>query len=349
MALVEHWRTDFDTDAKVAKFWYSPSPGGLAEVAGLRRVVQDGVSCIEINIGNEIPDASYFRTANGGSLDAVDAYDRMIADLPNRSNGDVLYCYSKDSTKNGRYTKTGGALSARTGSVSPRMMDDENHRRVVQIRLLLQSYSAAGDPVAPPMQGYPDFAVLNSSIGLPAERDLSGWTMRWTMRAIGMSMGRRTKIFQHFQTRVPGPRVGSYNWGDGQGNGSVPFANAANVATCISDDLGFGDGGLFAENTVEYVADSGWVNIDVPLEPLWSYWKAMGGNADKSGAEGPSYTSFLRYVVSNPAVWAKDWSGNAYVCEGQFNQNMNADAPTIPNSESVKGRLLVSSLSFLRA
>lgn len=350
MALVEHWRTDFDTDAKVAKFWYSPSPGGLGEIAGLRRVVQDSVSCIEINIGDEVPDASYFRTVSGVDLDGVDAYDRMVADVPNRDEGDVLYCYSTDSTKNGRYTITGGVLSARSGSVAPRLADDENHRRVAQIRLLLQSYADAGEPIATPLFGYPDFAELNDSIGLPEERDLSGWTMRWRMRAIGMSMGRRTKIFQHFQTRIPGPRIGSYSgWGDGLGNGSVPFVNAGNVATCISDPLGFGDGGLFAPNTVEYVADSGWVDIDIPLEPLWSYWLALGGNADKSGAEGAAYASFLRYVVANPDVWVRNWTGNAYVCEGQFNPNPDADLAVIPDSESVRGRLLVSALSFLRA
>lgn len=350
MALVEHWRTDFDTDAKVASFFYSPAPGGLANIAGLRRVVQDGVSCIEINIGDEVPDASYFRTVGGGSLDAVDAYNRMVADLPNRSVGDILFCYSKDSTKHGKYEVLAGpSLSARLGSVAPRMMNDENHKRVVQIRLLLQSYSAAGDPISPGLHGYPDFAELNDSIGLPEEHNLSGWTMRWRMRAIGMSMGLKTKLFQHFQTRVPGPRVGSYNWGDGQGNGSVPYVNAGNVVTCISDDLGFGAGGLFAPNTVQYVADSGWVDVDIPLEPLWSYWLAMGGNPDKSGAEGGAYASFLRYVVANPAVWARNWTGNAYLCEGQFNPNPDSDLPVIPDSESVRGRLLVSSLCFLRA
>lgn len=353
MALVEHWRTDFDTDAKVAKFFYSPTPGGLADVAGLRRVVtaDDAVSCIEINIGDEVPDASYFRTTAGGSLDALDAYDRMVAAVPSRTPGDVLYCYSKDSTKNGSYPVLAGpTLGARTGSVSPAMADDENHRRVTQIRLLLQSYSAAGDPISPGLEGYPDFSVLNNSIGRPATHDLSGWVMRWRMRAQDMSMGRHTKIVQHFQTRVPGsPRVGTYDWEDAGDLGSEAYVNAINTATCISDHLGFGDGGLFAENTKDYVADSPWVDVDIPLEPLWSYWLMMGGNADKDGREGAAYSQFLRYVVADPALWVPAWTGNAYMLEAQFNPRRDSDLAVIPNNESVKGRLLVSALSFLRA
>jgi len=348
MALVEHWRTDFDTDAKVKKFFYSPAPGGLANIAHPRRVVtaDDSVSAIEINIGTEVPTVEYFSTPDGSN----DAYDKMVADIGARANGDILYCYSMDSTKHGRYTKTGGALSARTGSVSPKMANDENHRRVTQIRLLLQSYSAHGDAFAPPNLGYPDFSVLNNSIGRPATDDLSGWVMRWRMRAQNMSMGRNTKILQHFQTRIPGaPRIGTYDWGaDPLGDGSVAFVNAFNQATCISDELGFGGGGLYAPNTTEFVADSGWVNVDIPLEPLWSYWLMMGGGTNKDAHEGAAYTSPLRYIVSNPAVWVRNWTGNAYMCEAKFNTDPTVDLAVIPDAESVRGRMLVSALSFLR-
>lgn len=151
MALVEHWRTDFDTDAKTNKFFYSPAPGGLANIADVRRVVQDGVSCIEINIGSETPTVEYFSTPNGGT----DAYAKMVADVANQPNGAIAYVYSRDSTKHGRYVKAGGAWGARTGSVTPKMANDENHRRVAQIRLLLQSWSAAADPYAPRLMDTP--------------------------------------------------------------------------------------------------------------------------------------------------------------------------------------------------
>lgn len=348
MALVEHWRTDFDTDEKVADFFYSPAPGGLANVAPVRRVVtsDDSVSCIEINIGDETPTVEYFRTFSGSNQDA---YDKMVADVGNQADGAIAYCYSTDSTKHGRYVKAAGSWGTRTGSVAPKMADDENHRRVAQVRLLLQSWGAAADPYAAPLYGYPDFAELNDSIGLPEEHDLSGWTMRWRMRAIGMSMGRRTKIFQHFQTRIPDmPKIGNYT-GAGMPYGATAFVNAVNQATCISDELGFGCGGLFAANTAEYQADSGWVDIDIPLEPLWSYWLSMGSNPDKSGLEGASYAQSIRYVVANPARWLTNWTGNAYLMEGQFNPDPDNDLPVIPNEESVKGRLLVSAVSFLRA
>lgn len=335
MALVEHWRTDFDTDAKTNKFFYSPAPGGLANIADVRRVVQDGVSCIEINIGSETPTVEYFSTPNGGT----DAYAKMVADVANQPNGAIAYVYSRDSTKHGRYVKAGGAWGARTGSVTPKMANDENHRRVAQIRLLLQSWSAAADPYAPPAYGYPDFAVLNPTVGLPANDDISGWVMRWRMRAIGMSMGRHTKICQHFQTRVPGmPDIGTAP--------AVAFVNCVNQATCISDYLGFGGGGLYAPNAVEYQADSGWVDVDIPLEPLWSYWLSMGGNDNKMGRL--PFAGMRRYVVADPEHWVRAWTGNAYMLEVQFNPDPSADLRVIPDDESVRGRLLISSLAFLR-
>ena len=345
MPLTEIVRTDFDTDAKCNKFFYSPAPGGLANIADVRRVVQDGTSCIEINVGNETPTLEYFTTPNGGT----DAYDKMTADIANRANGDVLYCYSKDSTKHGRYTKTGGALSARTGSVAPMMKDDENHRRVTQIRLLLQSWGAAGDPYAVPDKlGYPNFSALNVAGGRAAAHDLTGWVMRWRMRAIGLSMGRYTKIAQHYQTLVPGmPIIGTYT-GAGMPYGARPFVNCLNQATCISDALGFGQGGLYAANAVEYQADSGWVDVDIPLDPRSSFWLAMGGNADKMGSEGAAFAGSLRYVVADAARWVTNWTGNAYMLECKFNPNPDADLPVIPDAESVRGRLLISSLSFLR-
>lgn len=344
MALVEHWRTDFDTDAKVAKFFHSPAPGGLAAIAPLRRIVtaDDAVSCVELHIGDEVPDVEYFRTFSGANQDA---YDKMVADLASQPDGTVAYCYSTDSTKHGRYVKTAGAWGARTGSCTPRMADDENHRRVAQIRLLMQSWSAAGDPfTSASLHGYPDFAALNASIGLPATDDLSGWVMRWRMRAIGMSMGRHTKIVQHFQTRIPSmPLIGTFG-----GVGAAPFVNAVNQATCISDDLGFGGGGLYAPNAVEYQADSGWVDIDIPLEPLWSYWLMLGGNEGKMGIEGAAYAQSLRYVVANPALWVTNWTGNAYMLEAKFNPDPSADLAVIPVDESVRGRLLTAAVSFLR-
>lgn len=348
MALVEHWRTDFDTDAKVSKFFHSPAPGGLANIAPVRRVVtdDDAVSCIEVHVGDEVPDAEYFRTFVGANQDA---YDKAVADLPNRTPGDVIYIYSTDSTKHGRYViEAGPSLGSRTGSCTPAITDDINHRRVAQIRLWLQSWSAAGDPLtSSSLHGYPDFSVLNDSIGLPEEHNLSGWVMRWRMRAIGMSMGRNTKIVQHYQTRIPSmPLIGSAD--------APAFVNAINQATCISDELGFGGGGLYAPNTVEYVADSGWVDVDIPLEALWSYWLMLGGNDGEPGSSLEKmgrlpYDKALRYVAANPALWVTNWTGNAYLVEAQFNPNPDADLPVIPNSQSAKGRLLISSLSFLRA
>lgn len=350
MALVEYWRTDFDSDAKVAKFFYSPDPGGLANVAPLRRITtpDDSVSCIEIHIGDEVPDASYFRTFSGSNQDA---YDKAVADLANRSPGDVVYIYSTDSTKHGRYVITeGGLLGSRTGSVTPKMANDENHRGVAQIRLLLQSWSAAGDPYSgSALWGYPDFEALHTSLGhAEMGNDLSGWTMRWTMRAIDLEIpDKKTKIVQHFQTRIESmPRVGSYS-GAGEPHGSVAYVNAINRATCISDELGFGGDGLNAPNTKTYVADSGWVDVDIPLEALWSYWLMLGGNTDKDGHEGASYAGALRYVVANPEIWVRNWLSNAYMCEVQLNPNPDEDLPVIPEASSTRGRILVSSLAFL--
>lgn len=328
MTLVEQWRRDFDTDASVGTFFFSPAPEGLAKVTNLRRSVVDGVSCIDLTIGDELPGVSY--TSDGNA----DAYDRMIADAGNRASGTIAYCYSASSARHGRYVKGASDWGARTGPTMAPLADDENHRRVTQIALMLQSYSAAGDAFAPPRFGYPDI------------RDLAGYVMRWRLRAIGMSMGRNTKIVQHFQTRIPGmPKIGTYT-GEGQPYGAPAWVNAINRATCISDELGFGGGGLFAPNTVTYQADSGWIDVDIPLEPRWSYWLMMGGNDDKMGRL--PYDRSLRYVVRNPADWVRAWTGNAYMLQAAFNPDPTADLPVVPASEAVRGRLLVQSVSFLK-
>jgi hypothetical protein len=333
---VEIFRTDFDTDAKLAQWYYNPAtpPGAITP---LRRVIEGGVSCAEINIGTEVPTVNFL-------TDAVSAgFAKMTANL-NFPAGSIAYCYDEDSTKHGRYVKTGasgtGSWGNRTGSVAPAMWTDENHRRIGQLNLLFESWASPGDAFAPadgPNGGITD------KLGYPNRPDLRGLTMRWRLRAQNMEMGLNTKIVQHFQTRVR--RIPETPTSSVVVNAPA-FVNAINTATCISDKLGFGTAGLFAKNAVDFVADSGWVDVDIPLLPDDKTWLALGGLPNKQGRQ--PFSQSVKYVCAPAAEWLADWTGNAYMVAFYGNPSPGTDMPAPPASEQIKGRLLIQSLSFIQ-
>jgi hypothetical protein len=343
----EVFRVNFDTDAKTGEWYYTPE--GVATVpCPVRRVVVDGVSSAEILIGTETAGVNFVSDQAGS------AYTKMIASL-NYPSGTIAYCYDIDSTKHGRYVKTGatgtGGWGARvgtyklsnttstTGSVTPKMWTDENHRRVGQLHLLFQSWSRAADAYAPNDASgpYPD------KLGLPDIRDLRGYVMRWRLRAQNMEMGPDAKIVQHFQTRVP--RIPPTPSTHPSVKMAVGFVNAINIATCISDKLGFGTGGLYAKNAVDYVADSGWVDVDIPLTANDSAWLALGALPTKTGRW--DYAQAIKYVCASAEEWLANWTGNAYMCAFYRNPAPGSDMLVPTAAEAVKGRLLVQSLSFI--
>jgi hypothetical protein len=338
--LVEIWRRDFDTDESCATFFTSPT---LTNLASLRCVEVDEVPCAEVWIGTEIPDVRYFP----GETSPTGAYDQMVADVANWAEGDVAHCFDLDSTKHGRYVRGATDWGTVDGPIKTPLADDDNHKRVVRCRLIMQSFSAAA--VADEGVYGDEEGPLPEKFGLPDIRDIRNLTMRWRMRLIDGSLGWDTKIFQHFQTRVdamPAIPATVDIGGTPTEVDAYAYVNAAN-RVCVSDALGFGGNGLFARNAVTYQADSGWVDIDIPLRPLWSQWIMMGGNDDKSGHL--PYAKTLRYVIRDPAEWLANWWTNAYMMEGKFNPDPSTELAPIPVEESLRGRLLFQSVSFLRA
>lgn len=335
MELVEVWRRDFDTDASVATFFASPE---LTNVASLRRVEVDGISCAEVWVGDEIPDVRYYPRA----ISPTGAYDQMIADAGNWAAGKVAHCFDLDSAKHGRYVRGTLSWGTSTGPIKMKLAQDDNHQRVVRGALIFQSFSAAAaaDPGA-----YNDGAgPLPDKLGYPDIRDVRNHTLRLRMRAIDASWGWDTKLFMHFQTRVDSmPAIPSTV--NGAAVNAYAYVNAAN-RVCVSDYLGGGGNGLFARNAHNYQADSGFVDIDIPLRPLWSQWVMMGGNDDKAGR--PPYNKTLRYVIRDPAEWLANWWTNAYLWFGKFNPDPISDFPPIPDAELFRGRLLFQYVSLLR-
>ncbi len=330
---------NFDTDAKLAEWFSIPITPNAGAIGAVRRVTESGVSCAEINIGNEVPTVSFLSERDGSGVYGT-GYAKMTANL-NFPAGAVAYCYDEDSSKHGRYVKTGasgtGSWGTRTGSVAPAMWTDENHRRVAQLHLLFSSWSKAGDPFA----AADGPGGITDKLGYPDIRDLRGATMRWRVRAQNMEMGPMTKIVQHYQTRVP--RIPTSPTSSAVVDAPA-FVNAINTATCISDKLGFGNGGVFARNLVDFVADSGWVDIDIPLIADESKWQALGGLPTKQGRQ--PFNQSIKYVCAPVAEWLANWTGNAYMVGYFPNPNPGTDMAAPAAADQIKGRLLIQSLSF---
>jgi hypothetical protein len=327
MPVTTIWEADFDDDAVVAKFFHTPI-GGLCTAAPVRKATYDGVPCIELVIGDEVPGFQYFGAKVSG--DWVDGYDQMIADAAGHSNGAVAHCYSYDNSKHGRYVHNGTVWGSRTGPITAPLADDLNHQGVVAVQLALQSWSAAADPFA-----YNDgTGGVIDKLGFPDIRDLDGLELVWPARVIGGSIGERTKIFPHVQTRIDAPSVGS--------NDDVPFVNSFYAGPCVSDYF-FGGTGPFSRNTQLYCADSGWTDCYTPLNARFSEWVAMGGNdfgtqSDKVGRL--PFSQPQRYVCASPEVWLRNWTGASYMLIGKVNPNPGTPMAGIPQNECFRGTLL---------
>lgn len=78
----------------------------------------------------------------------------------------------------------------------------------------------------------------------------------------------------------------------------------------------------------------------------------MGGNDGAPGSDIEKmgrlpYSKSLHYVVVDPARWLADFTGNCYMLEAKMNSTPGTDAPVIPDSESLRGRLLFQSVALL--
>lgn len=318
MALVKVFEAIFNTQAEVAKWYYSPV--SLAGGVGNLRLATDGAdSFIEIEFGRTAPSHTYQSKA------------AMLADLT-PGNGETAYCFDVVAANHGAYAKVGasgaGGWSARLGDIADRAYDDPNHTRVAWLELLLESWSAAGDPGAP-----------GTKMGWPDEHDLRGGEIRYLMRARDLRLGEHAKIVQHIQTQIPSLNL----WPDDAVQQA--WVNVMQIADPISDQLGFGTGGYYAPNPVEGVHDSGWVEVRIPLREVASDWLALGGVEGRQGLTGDE-VRYYNYVVAPPSVFLSEWTGNAYMVAAH--KVVDAETKATPPGDDLKieGRLLIKSASL---
>lgn len=323
-----------DSDAEANKYFHSPIGaigGGL--ICPLRRVTFDGTSCLKIPFGTETPDVSFA----GGQ--GTTAYADMLAAVGSYVDGDVAYCYSDDPAEHGRYVRTAGAWT-RIGEQTPLFDYDDNHMKVTNDLILpLQSCFDTGHP-----------AMVGGKAAYPNVTDMTDHVIRLTMRAVDFAFPLDFKLAMHLQGELDSaPRTGTGNGG----LGSFPVVNAMNHFDWLNH-LGSGNGGIYADNTVEYIADSGWVVGDVPISPDDAMWTMMLGNPDKDGHQGASYTGSNRYIGTTAArlVGSDTIKINSYLCGFRWNtrpgiEGTNTPRPRLLPDFEPTGALYLSKVEFV--
>lgn len=327
------------TDAEVKKYFSTPI-GTLATPAAAERVVFDGTSCLRIPLGTETPTAT-FAGGGGGT-----AFADMTAAAGGFPNGSVLYCYAANSAQDGRYVVTGG-VAAKTGQKAPLYEYDNNHLKVVNdLILLLQTGFDTGHPILA-SDGAGPFV---DKVAYPNVTDLTGHVMRLWMRAVNLRFPSDFKIGMHLQGELSGhPRIGIGN----SGAGAFPCVNAMNH-TDVLGKLGAGNAGIYADNTVTYIADSGFVPVDIPFDASDAQWTMMLGNEDKDGRQGAAYNQALLYCGTSAKrlVSADLLKINAYLCGFRWNPSpgiagTNTARPRVDPAFEPTGTIYISKIEFI--
>lgn len=80
------------------------------------------------------------------------------------------------------------------------------------------------------------------------------------------------------------PRAARMIWWmqSAKGDGKT-YYNYGQVANPIDEQLGFGSKGWFGKSTMNGVADSGWVDVTIPLPSANSAWRCYGSSPSRSG------------------------------------------------------------------
>jgi hypothetical protein len=328
------------TDAEVNKYFSSPI-GTLATPAVLPRETFDGVSCIVIRLGTETPD--YIFAGNGGGT----AKAELDASVPARASGKVSHCYAINPADHGRYLGDGTA-AVRTGVVNPLYEFDDNHKRVINdLMLHLQTFFDTNHPAAVNDGGGP----FVDKIAYPNVLDMTNHTIRLTMRAVDFKYPPYYFLGMHLQGQLAGvPRIGTGNGG----TGAFPLVNAMNHADILGQLVG-SKGGIYADNTIGYIRDSGFVAVDIPFSPNDSQWTMMFGNEDKDGHEGAAYAQGPMYIgtTAKRLVGPDMQKLNAYLCGGRWNPNRGTEGtntvrPRVAPDFEPTGSIYVSKIEFVR-
>lgn len=327
------------TDAEVNKYFHTPV-GTLSTPAVLGRVTFDGTSCLRIPFGTETPTVQ-FAGGGGGT-----AYADMIAAVGSYSDGAIAYCYAADSTEFGRYVRTAGAW-VKTGLMAPLYDYDNNHMKIVNdLFLLLQTGFNTGHPLLVSDGG----GAFVDKVAYPNATDMTNHIMRLTMRAVNFAFPSDFKIGMHLQGELDShPRIGTGN----AGAGAFPLVNAMNHADVLGQ-LGAGNAGTYADNTVNYICDSGWVEVEIPFSPSDTQWTMMIGNESKDGHEQGSYNQALLYVgtTAKRLVGADVLKLNAYMCGFRWNPTpgvagTNTTRPRASPAFEPTGDIYISKIEFI--
>lgn len=319
--------TTFDSDAKVAKWYYTANSlaGGICDL----RWRNDGTdSFVEIEFGT--PPAGAVGFATKAAMDANLAH----------AAGITAYCFDPDPAKHGRYTKSGasgtGSWGSRVGNVQDKAWPDPNHTRVAWLELLFQSWAANVAGTGPRDAGAPTTKWgIASTTNAPNLTNLVNGEFRYRMRAIDLMIGENVKIVQHVQTA---DLVQGADWNPAT---QRAFVNALQIANPISDQLGFGKSGYYGRNPVRGVHNSGWVDVRVPFRAVDSDWVQLGGLEGRQGLPGDP-VRYYNYVVTPPSQFLASFTGNAYmVCAHKVvDAATKTTAPT--DADRIQGTLQIN-------
>lgn len=352
-------------DAETASKFFSTTKGTLHAPAVSTLTTYDGIPCLLIPFGRadiptapgpcETPTVNFVgggcATNGAGSVihgsapgdGGATAHADMVSYAASYAEGNVAYCFDIDPTKHGRYVHTSGAW-VRSGNMFPLYEYDNNHMKVVNdLLLLVQTFFATGHPatVSDGAGPYVD------KVAYPDVGDMTNHIIRLTLRAVNFAFPSDFKIGMHLQGEIDTqPRLGTGNGG----LGAFPLVNAMNHADILGA-LGAGNAGVYGLNTVTYIADSGWVEIDIPMSPNDAHWTMMIGNADKNGSGGASYTGSIYYVgtTAKRLVGPDVTKLNAYLCGFRWNTSTPAVGSNTPRprADEPTGNLYLSKVEFI--
>jgi hypothetical protein len=326
------------TDVETRKYFSSPV-GTLSIVACATRETFDGTSCLPIRLGTETSNLIF--GGNGGGT----AKAELDASAAAKVNGTISYCFSSVSTDHGRYVGN-GTTAVRTGPINPLYEYDNNHMKVLNDYILLLQ---TGYNTAHPLLASDGAGALVDKVAYPNISNMTNYKMVITARAVDLKVPSDFHIGMHHQGELRNAKkIGSGN----AGVGAFPCVNAMNH-TNVLGFFGFGNGGIFSNNTVNYVADSGWVEITIPFSPSDSQWSMMLGNEDKDGHELASYNKSLLYTGTDAKtlVGPNLWIINSYLCGFRWNANRgvpgtNSARPAVSPRFEPTGTIYVSKIEF---
>lgn len=216
-------------------------------------------------------DAHFEFYSSPNPVEVAGAYStkaQMDADLDSVS-GTLVNCFDPDSTKRGRYSKSGASGSGSWGRVSATIEDkfwsDYNHpQRLLELAICSWARTLTPLPYMGSQQGW---------VG-PADGDWRGARIFLDLEFDQVELGPRSKFGLHCQgnvDRVADALTAEYGEGD-----KYFLPNQIQRVSLISDPLGFGDDSWGIPNDVPISRASGRRVIEITMSPDDNDWVGFG-------------------------------------------------------------------------